>query len=452
MKESNRGTLIPKILSWGIGGILLIAPFYAPLTVVGASQLHHFDLLRIWKEVALTGLGLTTLYFLLTNIKQTKLIIKERLFQLVLVYSLLLVAIAILDVSSGRVSTPAVIYGLMIDLRLVGFFMVVYLAFKTKQLNQSFAWWKFLLIPAVIVVVFGLLQMLVLPKDVLSHIGYSKATIVPYQTVDNNPDFVRVQSSLRGPNPLGAYLVVVVSTLGALIIAGRRTQHRNLLLIFLTSCLVLLFGTYSRSAYLGTLLALITLFVIQIKKPRWLNQKIIVGLILSAIIAIAVTLSVLKKNYIIDTVFLHSNSKSSSPESSNSQRQKALLGASQDVISHPLGGGVGSAGPASLRNTKHLAKISENYYLQVGQEVGWLGMVLFSAITIVVGVRLYKLRRTVLGAALISSLLGLTLVNMLSHAWADDTLAYVWWGLAGIALAHNIGQPDILIKKRKNHG
>jgi hypothetical protein len=23
---------------------------------------------------------------------------------------------------------------------------------------------------------------------------------------------------------------------------------------------------------------------------------------------------------------------------------------------------------------------------------------------------------------------------MLSHAWADDTLAYVWWGLAGIAM------------------
>ena len=24
---------------------------------------------------------------------------------------------------------------------------------------------------------------------------------------------------------------------------------------------------------------------------------------------------------------------------------------------------------------------------------------------------------------------------MLSHAWTDDTLAYVWWGLAGIAMA-----------------
>jgi hypothetical protein len=36
--------------------------------------------------------------------------------------------------------------------------------------------------------------------------------------------------------------------------------------------------------------------------------------------------------------------------------------------------------------------------------------------------------------SLLASLIGISFVNLLSHAWADDTLAYLWWGLAGIAI------------------
>jgi hypothetical protein len=34
---------------------------------------------------------------------------------------------------------------------------------------------------------------------------------------------------------------------------------------------------------------------------------------------------------------------------------------------------------------------------------------------------------------------------MLSHSWADDTLAYLWWGLAGVAMA------PVDQKKAKRH-
>jgi len=34
---------------------------------------------------------------------------------------------------------------------------------------------------------------------------------------------------------------------------------------------------------------------------------------------------------------------------------------------------------------------------------------------------------------------------MVSHAWADDTLAFLWWGLAGIAL----GKPLAAVKTRE---
>ncbi|MFO0882188.1 MAG: hypothetical protein U0491_01950 [Candidatus Saccharimonadales bacterium] len=49
----------------------------------------------------------------------------------------------------------------------------------------------------VAVVVFGALQVLVLPKDILAHIGYQKSIIPPYFTVDNNEQLVRIISTLR---------------------------------------------------------------------------------------------------------------------------------------------------------------------------------------------------------------------------------------------------------------
>jgi hypothetical protein len=40
-----------------------------------------------------------------------------------------------------------------------------------------------------------------------------------------------------------------------------------------------------------------------------------------------------------------------------------------------------------------------------------------------------------LALGLLAALLGITFVNLLSQAWTDNTLSYLWWGLAGIALS-----------------
>jgi O-antigen ligase len=105
-----------------------------------------------------------------------------------------------------------------------------------------------------------------------------------------------------------------------------------------------------------------------------------------------------------------------------------------DLRDHRLGTGPGTAGPASYYNTGHRERIAENYFIQIGQEVGIIGMALFLLINIGVGYLLCVRRDDPLALSLFASLIGLTFVNMLSHAWADDTLAYIWWGLAGIAM------------------
>ena len=62
-------------------------------------------------------------------------------------------------------------------------------------------------------------------------------------------------------------------------------------------------------------------------------------------------------------------------------------------------------------------------------------MVLFVAICVLVGRELWRHRSEQLAKILLASLVGITFVNLLSHAWTDDTLSYLWWGLAGICLA-----------------
>ena len=75
--------------------------------------------------------------------------------------------------------------------------------------------------------------------------------------------------------------------------------------------------------------------------------------------------------------------------------------------------------------------------MQIAQETGWIGLGLFVLINVGVGYLLWLRRDDPLALSLFASLIGLTFINLLSHAWADDTLAYVWWGLAGIAMAPN---------------
>jgi hypothetical protein len=68
-------------------------------------------------------------------------------------------------------------------------------------------------------------------------------------------------------------------------------------------------------------------------------------------------------------------------------------------------------------------------------------------INVGVGYLLWTRRADPLALSLLAALAGLTVVNLLSHAWADDTLTYVWWGLAGIAMAQPATRINPITKK-----
>ena len=412
---------VANILSLIIAGILVLLPFHAVFTTWIGSNVQNLDLIRIWKEIILFAVTPLAFWVGWKQPKLKKWLTESWIVRLFGIYILLHLIVGAWALKAGNLSAEALIYSLIINLRFIGFFIICYLAASSSKVLKD-NWRSILLIPAGIVIFFGLIQKFLLPYDFLRHFGYGPSTIPAYQTVDSNIDYRRIQSTLRGANPLGAYLVLIIPALLLLI------KSEFLKVAALASAFIVLFFTYSRSAWVGTVIAIgiILLWSIRrVKKLPW-----ILGAVLTCV---TVGFLLASNNQAAEKTILHSNDSSVS-ESSNSVRLDSLKRGASDIIHEPLGRGPGTAGPASTRNDQS-ARISENYYLQIGQEVGVVGMILFAGINVLVGLELWKRKNEVLPRILLASLAGLTFVDMLSHAWTDDTLCYLWWGFAGIALA-----------------
>ena len=435
MKASKTAQFLASVITV----IFVLLPFHAVFTTWLGANLGHIDLWRIWKELLMVPLTLGALWLTYSDKQLKKWFLSSLVVRLVLLYATLHLVLGIYALGSSRVTGSALIYSLLINLRFLIFFLdCLIVASQVSWLGKN--WQKYILWPAIVVIVFSLLQQFVLPANFLTHFGYGPKTIPAYQTVDQKPQYVRLQSSLRGPNPLGAYLVLVITALSAVMLNRKKKLWWSLLVL---SSLIVLFFTYSRSAWLGAAIATGLLGYWLLKKQR--SRRIILSTAAVVIVLLGVGLLIWQKNSVVDNTLFHTSQTSRSPESSNAVRTQAMLVGARSVIRQPLGGGPGTAGPASFRNN-HPPRIAENYFIQIGQEVGFLGLAIFIAINLIIAKLLWQQRDQLLVKILLASLVGLTLVNLMSHAWADDTLSYIWWGLAGIALASS----GIMNKQRKH--
>lgn len=426
----------PKQLATvAVVAVFLILPFTTPLAVFLGTSLSHLSLFKVWKEIVLILVALIILfggmYKPLARIQDRSLKI---LFWLILAYAGWTLLLGLLNLTAlDRINWEAFIYASIVNLRFLFFLILCWLVAQSNALLKE-KWQKLLLIPAGIVVAFGLLQTWVLPPNILEHIGYGPETITAYQTVDQNPEYVRIQSTLRGPNPLGAYLIMIIATLVVGLRKRRWTQAA-----LLVGSLVVMFYSFSRSAWLGLIVTLGVLVYISINSSNVRRNLAVVGVVTLLLLGGSIYLA--RDNQFVQKTIFHTDETSLSPQSSNEQRAGAIQSGLNDVAHEPFGRGPGSAGPASLRNDQP-ERIAENYYLQIGQEIGWVGLLLFLAINVQIAILLWRRRSAVLARTLIASLAGITLVNLVSHAWTDETLSLLWWGLAGICLAlvipHNL--------------
>ena len=403
---------------------------HAPISVALGSAFPDYALLvKAWKELLMLVLGIPAL-ILVTRHKLWPTLWQSTLVRLMTVYVLLLLVLAFF---SGH-GTLATVAGLMIDLRFVAFFLLSYVFALIEPRAPRWAL-KAVSAGAVLVVGFGLLQIAVLPDDILTRIGYGNDTITPYSTIDKNPDFVRINSTLRGPNPLGAFMVILLGLISAWWIRHRRdlTQRQYLLLVLIIASVVaVLFATYSRSAYLGAIIAVLAVGAAMIQR---ISRKWLYGLAVAAVI-VGSGLVVIQQTDWYANVIMHEDPESKVVRKSNSEHVRSLKESYTSALRTPLGSGIGSTGSASLYADNTKPTVVENYFLFVARESGWLGLALFSAITIVSLVNLWTLRRNWQATGLFASGLAMAVIGLLLPVWVDDTVALVWWGLTGVILAH----------------
>ncbi len=436
MKQITPVNKLTRSLSWLAGLIIVLVPFHALLTVWLSSLAGHYTLWRLWKEFLLVPLAAGAIYLLARDKNLSRRFFGSWLVRLIFLYFLILITSGVAARANHSVASKALWYGLLVDTRFLVFFLAAaVLAAKSDWLASR--WTKLLFAPAIFVAALAVLQYLVLPYDFLKHLGYGDSTISPYETINHNIHHLRVMSSLRGANPLGAYLIVPICALGVWLLREKRERLDKS--VFGAGLLLALVFSFSRSAWIGAGLGLLAVAWLSLRSQQ-ARRQVLIGLG-ALIIAGAVAAVGLRNNLGFEDTFLHTDKASTAAQSSNYGHSAAFKSAVKDITHQPLGGGVGTAGPQSVYND-HPARIAENYYLQVGQEAGILGMVLFIAIIILLGRALYVRRTDPLALALLAALIGLSFVNLLSHAWEDDTLAYVFWGLAGVAYAPIIGSKE----------
>lgn len=427
MKHKYTFTTSLKFGNFLAAVLLVMVPFHAFLTVSLSSVFGGYTLLRLWSAVVL-GLCMGLLGYWLYNDAWLRAWFRVSLtLRFIWLYLLLCIILAVSALARGDVAGQAAMYGLFINSRFLLFFVfVLALGHYSDWLRRK--WPQLILVPAMLVALFAILQYNVLPHDFLSRFGYGPDTIRPIFTINDNPAYVRVQSTLRGPNPLGAYLVIIIGLLAA---QWRSSKKRSNLAVYAAACGLALLFSFSRSAWLGAVAAVLIVLAIELRSRR--NRLILAGGFLAVVLIGLLGYSAMRSDAGIQNALFHTEDKSAVTVSSNDQRETALRASVRDIARHPLGTGPGTAGPASVHNTGHEVRLAENYYMQIAQEVGWFGLVLFVCICAIVGYRLWLLSPGALALGMLASFIGLFVVNMLSHAWADDTLAFTWWGLAGIA-------------------
>lgn len=377
----------------------------------------------------------------------------------------------------------AIAYGLKYDVLPLA---VLFLARRVEWSDRFVRLIKVVIVAAGGAVAFLGLLSFVLPASVFAFLGYSdlhsiyvaNKPLAAFQHIGEH-GARRMQSVMSGPNQLGIWLLVPLSLLGTLLhdsfLRGERsllrsfTHLRDADRVFLRQtamfllCTSALFFSFSRSAWIATAVMAVTVAYRRMQSRLFRLFAIrfaalcVCGALVAGLLApqIMVRISSLRGHVV------------------------RPLQAIAHIIDRPLGAGLGSAGPASHRQSDtcvHLRPqddpswaqdrpdlcvflgtqqvqpidrlcicplLPENWYLQIGIETGVIGFVLYVMLIALLIMKLWKAASDdALAEVALLSFIGVSVAALALHAWEDAAVAYTVWLLAGITLARLRRIPD----------
>lgn len=344
---------------------------------------------------------------------------------------------------------------------------VAFLVLRRVQWSDAFLSRAMTLLLGVggIVAGYGLVT-LVLPPEFFTAMGYSdlhslylpNRPIAAFQQIGDS--FLRrIQGPMSGPNQLGLWLLIPWSILCVRLLS-RPTKERAALGVLIA---LALFLTFSRAAWIAAFVVLLVALWQLLpwrQAARWTGTLTIAGVLAALMLTISVPSVIVRV-------------------ASSRGHIENPLKAIHAMIEHPAGRGLGSAGPASNRTSDACVLLREgddpswaqahpdlcvfvgdvqvqpidracdcpflpeNWYLQMGVELGWAGFVLYVALSVLLLVRLrraasFELRaaseRRSANFAVLLAFIGVSIAALFLHAWEDAAIAYGLWMLSAICL------------------
>lgn len=423
-----------RLSVWLFMGLLAYMPLHILLSTWIGTSFGVLEFMRIAKEgVLLVGAGIALVLAIRSGV--AKKLLQDKLIWLITGFCILnILLVLVMDTDQD-----AELLGLIYNVRFLIFFvwaMILGKLYGGKELLTTAV--KVVLAAGGVVVLFGLFQYLLLPDDALRHLGYERANgVLPAFFIDDKPDLERIMSTVRDPNSLGSYLLIILGLTSVFALSVKNSGKKVQYMVFSGLTLLAIFWTFSRAAWIGALATLAVAGFFMTVRQRIRVQTYKTPLIVASgllVVLVATGVYMFKDTYLIKNVIFHAD-ESTVLEDPNELRVRFWQESLEDIAAEPLGTGPGTAGLASIRNDKKTV-LNENYYLQTAQETGVVGLVLFLAMLVIVAFRLLQRANTqqLTAIALLAGLAGLVITNFLAHIWANEAVAYTWWGLAGLVL------------------
>ena len=406
------------LVSGGLLILVAVMPFHAFLSVWLGSLTGHQALIQGWKEVLILVLvGITTGY--LARHPEARARLKTPLVALIAAY--LVVALIVSAVMKPGL-TPF-IFGLKTNFEGLLLFVIALIMAGARTASKAAS---LTIILGVVVATVAVALSFFLPPTFLSHFGYGPSTIEPFRLIGPREFGIRTPGTLGGPNQLGAFLIIPLCLLASRALGQWRLMYVPAFVALLGG----IFVSYSRSAWIGAVVGLLIVFVLGLSRRRAIivaAASVVIGT--GLIYALSQTAPGGNLGYYL----FHARAGAAVQDDSTAQHAAALTDAAATIRQAPLGLGLGSAGPASFHSD--MARIPESSYLQVALETGLIGLVLFIAIIVTVGLKLRAVRRNEVALGVLGALAGLSMVALFLHGWADSTTNIMFWILAGAVCA-----------------
>lgn len=413
--------LFDNYLFYFLLALVLVMPLHAFLAISIGHIIGHQAVLQSWKEVGLIFAAIAAWSIFFTNKEIKQRVARQPAAWTAKIFIAVSVIVTAITHSVG-------LYDTLLGVKTTLAYLVLFVAVQATTFSKE-RWNTLitaLLVISSIVGLFAVAQVYLLPVDYLVRFGYGAATVLPYHLVDPAVSSIRIIATFSGPNQLGSFMLIPFIMSFWLIL---RKKWLAFAPFFLTG--FALFHSYSRSAWIGAVIALFVVLLVWLK--GWWKLSLLAPLAGLAIIASVLSGPVKAMTTNLTFYVFHGQFVDGHTNGSDSNRLNNAKYGLTKIEQQPLGYGLGTAGPASKNTAQPI--ITENSYLQIGIETGVIGLLLFVATVVLTLMALTKQFGVVdESVALFAAIIGLSATNVFLHTWADSATALVLWGLVGYCL------------------